>query len=75
VGEAQAAAAAGSAKPITSEKIFRQRLTGALKKGSIRELRAIFHDPQLEPHMHLFLMICAAVLVGALIWVVEPLLV
>lgn len=62
-------------RPATSEKIFRQRLTGAIKKGSVRELRSIWHDPQLEPHMHLFLLLCAAFLVGILIWGLEPLLV
>ena len=55
--------------------MFRQRLTGAVKKASVRELLAIWRDPQLEPHAHLFLMLFAAFFVGILIWILEPLLV
>jgi len=75
VSEERGGAAPAAAKAVTSEKMFRQRLTGALKKGSARELLSIWRDPQLEPHAHLFLMLFAAFFVGILIWILEPLLV
>lgn len=60
--------------PISSEREFRQRLVGALKSGNVREMRNLWHDPRLEPHMHLFVMLAVAFGVGILIWIVEPLL-
>lgn len=70
--QAKKAAAEG---PVSSEREFRQRLVGALKSGNLREMRALWHDPKLEPHMHLFVLLAMAFGVGILIWIVEPMLI
>lgn len=67
-------AAAAEPAPVSSEREFRRRLIAALRRGNIRELRALWHDPRLEPHMTLFVLLAVAFTVGAFIWVVEPLL-
>jgi hypothetical protein len=75
VSEAHSEPAPKGPRPKTSEKVFRDRLIGAFKKASVRELGAILKDPQLEPHMTLFLLLAAAFVVGLSIWVLEPIFV
>jgi hypothetical protein len=58
----------------SSEREFRQRLVRALRTGNFREMRALWHDPQLEPHMTLFVLLSLAFGLGILIWIVEPML-
>lgn len=58
----------------TSERIFRRRLLKALLSFNLRDLRAMWGEELLEPHMHLFVLLVAAFGVGILIWVAEPLL-
>lgn len=67
---------AGAAPPEaeTSERIFRQRLGKAILAFNIRDLRAMWREELLEPHMHLFVLLVAAFGVGILIWVAEPLI-
>jgi hypothetical protein len=67
----------GAAEPVkeTSERIFRRRLVNALKRGNVGELRAMWKDDLLEPHMHLFVLLVAAFAVGILILIVEPMFV
>jgi hypothetical protein len=57
---------------VSSEREFRQRLVRALRTFNIKELRALWHDPYMEPHMTLFVLLTAAFGVGALIWILEP---
>ncbi|HEX9708979.1 MAG TPA: hypothetical protein VGB42_03300 [Candidatus Thermoplasmatota archaeon] len=68
-------AAAAEPAPASSEREFKRRLTAALRRGDIREMRALWHDPRLEPHMTLFVLLAVAFTVGVFIWVVEPLLI
>jgi hypothetical protein len=63
------------AKVVSSEREFRQRLVRALRTFDRRELKALWHDPRLEPHMTLFVLLSASFALGILIWVVEPLLI
>ncbi len=58
----------------TSERIFRRRLLKDFLSFNIRDLRAMWREELLEPHMHLFVLLVAAFAVGILIWVAEPLL-
>jgi hypothetical protein len=58
----------------TSERIFRQRLIKALLRFNIKDLRAMWREELLEPHMHLFVLLVSAFAVGILIWLAEPLL-
>ncbi len=60
---------------VSSEREFRRRLVRALRTANIKELRALWHDPLLEPHMTLFVLLTAAFGVGTLIWILEPMLI
>lgn len=66
-------ASAPPAEAETSERIFRQRLLKAFLSFNLRDLRAMWREELLEPHMHLFVLLVAAFGVGILIWVAEPL--
>lgn len=68
-------AAPAEPKPETSERVFRRRLFGALKKGNVRELGAMWKDDLLEPHMHLFVLLVAAFGVGLMVLILEPMFV
>jgi hypothetical protein len=65
-------AAEPPAKGETSEKIFARRLRKALLRFNIGELRAMWKEELLEPHMHLFVMLVLAFGMGILIWLVFP---
>jgi len=56
----------------TSERIFRRRLVKSLSRFDIKDLRAMWKEELLEPHMHLFLMLVIAFALGVLIFVAEP---
>jgi hypothetical protein len=58
----------------TSERIFRRRLVKALTTFNIKDMRAMWKEELLEPHMHLFVMLVVAFALGVTIWAVEPML-
>ena len=63
---------AGEAPTETSERIFRRRLVKALTTFNIKDLRAMWREDLLEPHMHLFVLLVSAFALGILIWLLEP---
>lgn len=65
--------AAPAPSPIeSSERIFRRRLIKALLRFNIKDMRAMWREELLEPHMHLFVLLVSAFAVGIAIWLVEP---
>jgi len=73
--EEHAGGEAAATAEASSERQFRDRLVSALKRGSIKDLVAIWKDDYLEPHMHLFVLLAMSIFVGAILWIVEPLLI
>lgn len=65
-------AAEAPSKEETSEKIFARRLRKALLSFNVGELRAMWKEELLEPHMHLFVMLVLAFGMGFLIWLSFP---
>ncbi len=59
-------------KEETSEKIFARRLRKALLSFNIGDMRAMWKEDLLEPHMHLFVMLVLAFGMGILIWLAFP---
>jgi hypothetical protein len=46
----------------------------ALTTFNIKDMRAMWKEELLEPHMHLFVMLVVAFALGVTIWAVEPML-